>query len=272
MAKATFDKSRTLQLFARIGETGVPKVLTFVNEDGTDHAIASYDFELQVYSRPNSPTALFTLAIGSGLTVQNTNELLIEITAAQAARDVDTYFWKLYSDTEDHTWLNGPFYFHDGEFDGVVETDTITITENGTAVEITVSSQGASAASQSQVNTGTSTTTYVSPSTLQDKDDTAVALTDASTIDITGPKHTLATATGRTFTISHLGDVGTIDILLSATSATFTFPATALCIFAGTSSGDNTLIVTGATSGDHIMVGWIKQGSDYRVTGVNFGQ
>ena len=70
-------------------------------------------------------------------------------------------------------------------------------------------------ASQSQVNTGTATGVYVSPSTLQDKDDTEVALVDGATIDITGPKHTLATATGRTFTNSHTGDNGVIEITLS---------------------------------------------------------
>ncbi len=134
------------------------------------------------------------------------------------------------------------------------------------------SQESLDAATQAQVNAGTATGVYVDPAKLQDKDDDAVALTDGATIDITGPKHTLSTALGRTFTISHAGDHGTIDILLSATSATFTFPATALCVYAGSGSGDNTLIVTGVTSGDHIMVGWIKQGSYYRVTGVNFRQ
>ena len=131
---------------------------------------------------------------------------------------------------------------------------------------------GGTAASQSEVNTGTATTVYVSPATLQDRDDTAVALVDGATIDLTGPKHTLSTATGRTFTISHTGDCIIIDITLSATSATFTFPAASTCVYAGTASGDNTLPVTGATSGDHIMIGIIKVGSNYRVTGVNFGQ
>ena len=81
------------------------------------------------------------------------------------------------------------------------------------------------AATQSEVNTGTATSVYVSPSTLQDRDDTAVALTDAATIDITGPKHTLSCSLGRTFTISHAGDDIVLVITLSATSATFTFPA-----------------------------------------------
>jgi len=274
MAKATFDKSRSLQLFARCNEAGVPKVLTFVNDDGTDHAIAAYDFALAVYLRASSPTALFTLTIGSGLTVQNTNELLIEITDTQATLDPDTYFYRLYSVADDNTWLNGPFRFHEGEFDGVDEDDTITITENGTAVTIEVTTQGStiSAATQSEVNTGTETAKYVSPATLQDKDDTAVALVDGATIDLTGPKHTLSTATGRTFTISHAGDDIVLVITLSATSATFTFPAAALCVADGTASGDNTLVITGATSGDKHLIAIAKVGSSYFVGSKNCGQ
>ena len=127
-------------------------------------------------------------------------------------------------------------------------------------------------ASQSQVNTGTATGVYVSPSTLQDKDDMVVALVDGATIDITGPKHTLATALGRTFTISHAGDDIVLVITLSATSATFTFPAAALCVADGTASGDNTLVITGATSGDKHVVAIIKVGSAYYVASKNVGQ
>jgi len=126
-------------------------------------------------------------------------------------------------------------------------------------------------ATQAQVNTGTATDVYVSPATLQDKDDTAVALVDGATIDITGPKHTLATALGRTFTISHTGDEITLVITLSATTATMTFPATALCVSEGTASGDNTLSISGV-SGDKYTVAIIKVGSAYYVACKNFGQ
>lgn len=270
MAKATFDKSRSLQLFARCNEAGVSKVLTFVNDDGTDHAIAAYDFALAVYLRASSPTALFTLTIGSGLTVQNTNELLIEITDTQATLDPDTYFYRLYSVADDNTWLNGPFKFHEGEFDGVDEDETITITENGTAVTIEVTTQGTtiSAATQSEVNTGTETAKYVSPATLQDRDDTAVALVDGATIDITGPKHTLTTANSRTFTISHAGDDIVLIITLNATSATMTFPSGWKGISEGTSSGTNTVGLSG-TSGDTYILAIVKVGSEYTVAAKN---
>lgn len=127
------------------------------------------------------------------------------------------------------------------------------------------------AASQAAVNAGTGSG-YVQPSTLQDKDDDAVSLTDAATIAITGPKHTLSTAVSRTFTISHAGDDIVLIITLAATSATFTFPATALCVADGTASGDNTLVITGATSGDKHVVAIIKVGSAYYVASKNTGQ
>jgi hypothetical protein len=102
--------------------------------------------------------------------------------------------------------------------------------------------------------------------------DTAVALVDAATIDLTDRTHTLSTAVGRTFTMSHTGDFMVINITLSATSGTFTFPSGFLCTFNGTASGDNTLPVTGATSGDIISVAILKVAGQYLVSGVNFGQ
>lgn len=124
------------------------------------------------------------------------------------------------------------------------------------------------AATQSEVNTGTVSGVYVSPSTLQDKDDTAVALTDAATIDITGPKHTLTTATGRTFTNSFTGDNGVIEITQNSTSATHTFPAAWKCWAEGVASGNNTLGLSG-TSGDLYVLAWIKVGSNYYVASKN---
>lgn len=96
----------------------------------------------------------------------------------------------------------------------------------------------------------------------------AVALTDAATIDITGPKHTLTTATSRTFTISHAGDEGVIEITLNAASATMTFPAAWKVISEGTASGANTVGLSG-TSGDIYILAWIKIGSNYTVVAKN---
>jgi hypothetical protein len=70
----------------------------------------------------------------------------------------------------------------------------------------------------------------------------AIALVDASTMDLTETKHTLASSSAtRTFTISYTGDDITLEVTLSNTAATYTFPAAALCVSEGVASGDNTL-------------------------------
>ena len=127
-------------------------------------------------------------------------------------------------------------------------------------------------ASQAQTNAGSATSVYIDPKRLNDLDTDSVALVDAATIDLTGPKHTLATAMGRTFTNSFTGDFIQITIILSATSATFTFPSGWLCYIAGAATGDNTLAITGGTSGDRIEVAISKNGSYYSVAAANFGQ
>lgn len=129
MTGISFTKERFLKFYARINETGVARILTFLNADGTSHDISSYNFKLIVKLRASTRTNLFTLTIGSGLTVQGTdsNELLIELSQTNLTQKVDTNFWTLFSVAENKTWLDGPFYFHDGEFDGVEDTDEIVI-------------------------------------------------------------------------------------------------------------------------------------------------
>jgi len=100
----------------------------------------------------------------------------------------------------------------------------------------------------------------------------ATALVDGATIDLTAIKHTLSCSLGRTFTISYTGDDIILIITLSATNATFAFPATTLCVTNGTASGDNLMAFTGVTSGDKLVVAIKKIGSDYYAIGKNFGQ
>lgn len=131
MKEINLDKSRLVRLHARTREASVPRTLVFENEDETPHDISSYDFQLIVYKRENSLVKLFTLTIGAGLTIVDTNKLKIEITAAQATEQPGTYFWRLHSIAEDHTWLNGPFEFHQGQSDNIEEEDVVNIYQNG---------------------------------------------------------------------------------------------------------------------------------------------
>lgn len=106
----------------------------------------------------------------------------------------------------------------------------------------------------------------------QDLVNSATALTDAGTIDLTAIKHTLASSSAtRTFTISYTGDDITLEVTLSNTAAVYTFPAAALCSSEGVASGDNTLTLAGA-SGDKYIIAIKKIGSAYYVVSKNFGQ
>jgi hypothetical protein len=100
----------------------------------------------------------------------------------------------------------------------------------------------------------------------------ATALTDAASMDLTAIKHTLTTSSAtRTFTISYTGDDITLIVTLNATTSTFTFPATSLCVSEGVATGDNTCPLAGV-SGDQYAIAIKKVGSAYYVVCKNFGQ
>lgn len=107
---------------------------------------------------------------------------------------------------------------------------------------------------------------------VQDLVNSATALVDAASMDLTAIKHTLTTSSAtRTFTISYTGDDITLEVTLNASASTFTFPATALCVSEGNASGDNTCALSG-TSGDKYIIAIKKIGSAYYVVAKNFGQ
>jgi hypothetical protein len=123
------DKSRSARLRARVNEASVPKTFAFFNSDGSSHDISSYDFKLFLYVRANTRRKLFTLSIGDGLEVtgDDSNHLQISISQDRATQNADTYFWRLWSESEDHTWMNGPFEFNNGESHvGAEESDAVT--------------------------------------------------------------------------------------------------------------------------------------------------
>lgn len=139
----------------------------------------------------------------------------------------------------------------------------------------------AAIATQAETNTGTDDARIVTPLKLANYTgvtnkqllvNSATALTDASSMDLTAIKHTLTTSSAtRTFTISYTGDDITLIVTLNTTATVFTFPATSLCVSEGIASGDNTCSIT-AVSGDKIAIAIKKVGSAYYVVAKNFGQ
>ncbi len=105
----------------------------------------------------------------------------------------------------------------------------------------------------------------------------AGALVDGAAIALTAKKHTLTTDEALiTFTDSYTGDSLDVEVTFSTTVAAWTFPAASLCRFvtaAGvvTTSGDNTMAVTG-TSGDKVILKRWLCGSNKYYEAINWGQ
>lgn len=131
MQDVFLDKSRNVRIRARINEASSPRVFAFFNDGNprVPHDISEYDFELIVFKRINSLVRLFTLTIGDGLTVEgdNLNKLRIDVTQDRATVRSDTYFWRLRADSQDNSWFNGPWEFHQGESDAIVEEPEVHI-------------------------------------------------------------------------------------------------------------------------------------------------
>lgn len=272
MSAITFDPAKKLDLYFRVNRDG-SKTLSFTDNNGNPKDVSGYSFALEIKHLANDNTNVVEF-LNVALGRPSTDKVTIPMTSTLSNILASEYYWQLnvtLPDTSVHTWLTGSAIFHEGEFDGLTETTTLTIDESGTAVTVTIN-ETAIAGTQAQVNAGTAASVYVSPLTLASKDAASVALTDAPTIDISGEKHTLTTALGRTFTNSYVGDFTVINITLSATSATFTFPSGYLCSFGGIASGDNTLVITGVVSGDLISVGILKVGNQYIAAAQNYGQ
>jgi len=157
---AELGKDRLLNIKCRVNQPSVPRVLRFLNADGSAHPITDYNFRLPVKKVPLANTDLFELTIGDGLTVQgdDLNELLIEVSEEQATQRPNVYFWLLLDD-EDQAWLNGDWEFYIGKYNGVEQTETITINTAEAVVTITVGENSTTLDTRTRSTTSTATLT-----------------------------------------------------------------------------------------------------------------
>lgn len=139
MAGITFDPAKKLPIYFRVARDG-SKTLTFVNPAGDDYDISGFTFALTVYDRVGG-NAILSLTEGSGLSKPDNYSLTITVTDTQTTLRPNKYFYVL-NRTDGgslvKTWLNGDCFIHEGEFDGLIETTTLTIDESGTAVTVTI--------------------------------------------------------------------------------------------------------------------------------------
>lgn len=226
---------------------------TFLQSDSA-YSISGIAFQLLVKASSGKSTNLFTRTLGSGLTLSSSNVLTAAFTEVLTDLVPKAYYWELYDVTSKITWLSGDFIIYQADSD---------IPDSDTSLTVNIGSAGISV----EVNAGRD-------NTKQNLVNSAAALVDAATIDLTAIKHTLSSSSvTRTFTISYTGDDISMKVILSNTAAVYTFPADALCVnSSGSASGNNTCSLSGV-SGD-VYVFAIKHwgGGVYTVVCKNTGQ
>lgn len=136
MAKATFDPARELTLYFRCNRTG-SKDFVFVYSDGSSYSLIYEDIEFNIYENEGDKIKLLQLS-----TAFAANTVTASITNSQSNINEGEYYFEMYRPNIDKTWVTGYAIFHNGKFDGITETSTITINENGEAVTITIQESG----------------------------------------------------------------------------------------------------------------------------------
>jgi hypothetical protein len=301
-SKVTFDPSQPLEVYFRKNRAWVTRRFVFKDQDENDFNVSGYTLEMFFKDTKESTDKRLSLTIANGgLTLSGTNSNIITPHADENQTNIRAreYYGEFYESSQKITWLNLKGICHNGEFDGVVETENVTVSLDGVDVVITVDLGGL----QTLASLGTTLQT-ASADTPLDADtfnfydavdailkkvtwanlkttlasvfrqltNSATALVDGSSIALTTLKHTLTTTQETiTFTDAYTGDFIDLEVTFTQTSAVWTFPAGSLCVFNGTESGDNTMTVTGV-SGDKIILSRLLINSVKYYIAKNFGQ
>lgn len=135
----TFDPSAPLNLYFRIARSGSKK-LVFKNTDETPYDISGGTWLLRIKNSAQSSTNVLQLSSGSGLTIggDDNNEMTISVTETTSNLPEKIYYWELFNDTTNVTWLCGDCYFYSGVTNNNDSTTEITVDLGETTVEITV--------------------------------------------------------------------------------------------------------------------------------------
>lgn len=139
MAAISFDPARKLTLYFRVARDG-SKTFSFVDANGTAKDVSGYSFSFSFKYRASDGSNVFSIANGD-LTRPSTDKITIPVSSTLTNVAPQEYYWQMdvtLPDTKVHTWLTGSAKFHNGEFDGVTESSTITVDESGAAVTIAI--------------------------------------------------------------------------------------------------------------------------------------
>jgi hypothetical protein len=137
----SLDNSKPLDLYFRRARDA-SKRFVFKNEDGSAYAINGSTWHVNIKTTSGSSTNILQLTSGSGLTIGGVgnNEITISVTEATSDLPREVYYWELFNDTTNQTWISGEARFFSGnnpkaDSTGVSE---ITLDLGDSTVEITL--------------------------------------------------------------------------------------------------------------------------------------
>jgi hypothetical protein len=205
MNKATFDPANPLVLYFRIARNGTLDFV-FLDANGNPYSLIYDDVELHVYQNEGDKKPVFSLVMGSGMSVVSTGRIRATVTAAITNINEGQYYYELYRPDLGKTWLADYAIFHNGRFDGLQQSSVDVIVNDGTQeVTITVSDSNFSL-----IQTNRQTSNYTLVLTDVDK---LIELNSASAISLTVPPNSsVAFPNGTVVLVSQYG-AGTASVV-----------------------------------------------------------
>jgi hypothetical protein len=157
---ATFDPAERLDLYYRKNRDGAI-TLVFTSSSGGAYNISANTFILKIKYKTSDITDVLSLTSGSGLTIGgvSNNELMVSITESQSDIKSVKYYWELFNDTTNQTWLCGDFVLYTGNHADIGDSSSSTILVGGTTISVSITLAGSASSSTSSTLTPTAVKT-----------------------------------------------------------------------------------------------------------------
>lgn len=178
MNKATFDPASPLLIYFRCARNGSLDFV-FLDENGNPYSLIYDDVEFNLYEHEGDKIPIFSLVIGSGISIVSTGRVRATVTKALTNINEGQYYYELYRPDLGKTWIADYAIFHNGRFDGVLNEATVTVLDGTNQVTINVSDSNFSL-----IQTNRQTANYTLVLTDVDK---LIELNSASAISLTVP-------------------------------------------------------------------------------------
>lgn len=179
MNKATFDPASPLVIYFRCARNGSLDFV-FLDENGNPYSLIYDDVEFHLYEHEGDKIPVFSLVIGSGISIVSTGRVRATVTQAITNINEGQYYYELYRPDLGKTWIADYAIFHNGRFDGVQNSSaSITVMDGANQVTVNVSDSN-----YSLIQTNRQTSDYTLVLTDVDK---LIELNSASAISLTVP-------------------------------------------------------------------------------------